>query len=77
MYSGSFSTEMSAALFYDRLAIVFKGKKARTNYDYTAAEVRAVLHAFKSKHAHLCSVSFGVPRQIAAKLPPIASFTQL
>lgn len=42
-YAGWVNTEHEAAALYDKLAIIFHGLKAKTNFSYTKAEVLSIL----------------------------------
>ena len=44
MYFGAIEDEREAALFYDKLAIVSHGIKARTNFDYTRRDIISILN---------------------------------
>ena len=44
MYFGAIEDEKEAALFYDKLAIVSHGIKARTNFDYTRKDIISILN---------------------------------
>ena len=44
MYFGAIEDEKDAALFYDKLAIVSHGIKARTNFDYTRRDIIRILN---------------------------------
>jgi hypothetical protein len=44
MYFGAIEDEREAALFYDKLAIVSHGIKARTNFPYTRRDIIAILN---------------------------------
>lgn len=44
MYFGAIDEEKDAALFYDKLAIVSHGIKARTNFDYTRRDIISILN---------------------------------
>lgn len=51
MYFGAIEDEREAALFYDKLAIVSHGIKARTNFNYTRRDILSILNDDK-----LCNV---------------------
>jgi hypothetical protein len=42
-YKGGFDTEEAAARMYDKKSICTFGLKAKTNFDYTKAEVMEIL----------------------------------
>jgi hypothetical protein len=42
-YVGSFSSEEEAARNYDKVALIFHGKKAKTNYFYRFEEIEEIL----------------------------------
>lgn len=44
MYFGAIEDEREAALFYDKLAIVSHGIKARTNFNYTRRDIISILN---------------------------------
>jgi hypothetical protein len=44
MYFGAIENEAEAALFYDKLAIVSHGIKARTNFNYTRRDIISILN---------------------------------
>ena len=44
MYFGAIEDEKEAALFYDKLAIISHGIKARTNFDYTRRDIITILN---------------------------------
>jgi len=43
MYVGAIDKEQDAALLYDKVAILFHGLKAKTNYDYTKSDIEKFL----------------------------------
>ena len=46
-YMGSYSNEEEAARVYDKYALIYHGKKAKTNYDYTEEEVKKIIQLTK------------------------------
>ena len=44
---GSYSNEEEAARVYDKYALIYHGKKAKTNYDYTEEEVKKIIQLTK------------------------------
>ncbi|CAI2385545.1 unnamed protein product [Moneuplotes crassus] len=42
-YVGCFSSKLEAAAIYDKLAINFHGRKAKTNFSYTKQEVLQII----------------------------------
>lgn len=44
MYFGAIENEADAALFYDKLAIISHGIKARTNFNYTREDIIEILN---------------------------------
>lgn len=44
MYFGAIENERDAALFYDKLAIVSHGVKAKTNFNYTRGDIISILN---------------------------------
>jgi len=46
IYLGGLNSENEAAKYYDKIAILFQGVLAKTNFDYTAMEVNGVFATF-------------------------------
>uniref|UniRef100_A0A7S3KST7 AP2/ERF domain-containing protein n=1 Tax=Euplotes crassus TaxID=5936 RepID=A0A7S3KST7_EUPCR len=44
MYFGAIKSEKEAAIFYDKLAIVSHGIKAKTNFSYTRSDIINILN---------------------------------
>ena len=52
-YFGGLLTELEAAIFYDRLAILTNGLAAKTNFNYTKSQLQELLSEADSKNTQL------------------------